>query len=150
MEYTKVEQLEHREQLVEALRSGRYSQGGSVLKHENPDGTMWHCVMGVACEESGLGQWLKYPHHGGPYLFTLGDQTSLVNPPGEVRNYYGFSDSFVQSLVGASDSGVGFGRLSLQIQALDSNSPCEPPCGPDACTRWNGQMVCRLDFVEKL
>ena len=146
MEYTKVEQFEHREQLVEALRSGRYSQGGSVLKHKNPDGAIQYCVMGVACEESGLGTWLKYPNHGGPYLFTLGDQTSLVNPPNEVSNYYGFSCNFTQHLVFASDSGFDFLRLSLEIEALDSNSPCEPPCGPDACTRWNGQMVCRLDF----
>ena len=28
---------------------------------------------------------------------------------------------------------------------MTTNNRCHPPCGPDCCTRWQGQILCRLD-----
>ena len=31
------------------------------------------------------------------------------------------------------------------ITNLEQELRCNPPCGPDRCTRWKGQILCRLD-----
>ena len=28
---------------------------------------------------------------------------------------------------------------------MTTKNRCNPPCGPDRCTRWQGQILCRLD-----
>ena len=51
-----------------------------------------------------------------------------------------------KELLEAVDSGaVSFGEQD--DFATDSRASCEPPCGPDRCTRRNGNITCRLDFV---
>jgi hypothetical protein len=57
MTWTPEETKEHRRLWVEALRSGKYKQGQSVLR--NPDNAM--CCLGVACEISGLVRWSETP-----------------------------------------------------------------------------------------
>jgi len=51
--YTAKEQAEHRKQWVEALRSGKYHQGRGALRVGEK-----FCCLGVACDISGLGQWV--------------------------------------------------------------------------------------------
>ena len=31
------------------------------------------------------------------------------------------------------------------ITNLEQDLRCNPPCGPDRCTRWKSQILCRLD-----
>ena len=51
--YTKEEQAEHRSDWVKALRSGKYKRAVGQL--HDADGN--YCVLGVACDISGLGEW---------------------------------------------------------------------------------------------
>ena len=36
------------------------------------------------------------------------------------------------------------------ITNLEQDLRCNPPCGPDRCTRWKGQILCRLDTEGKV
>ena len=57
MTYTEEEAiLAHREQWIEALRSGKYEQAKGILR--DVDDNNKFCCLGVACEISGLGEWL--------------------------------------------------------------------------------------------
>ena len=58
MEYTAEQQAEHRQELVEALRSGEYRQGRHVLKYEAPGGEILHCFAGVLLEKCEIGEWI--------------------------------------------------------------------------------------------
>lgn len=62
---TPEQQLKRRE-LVDALRSGKYEQGIGKLKRLN--GGM--CCLGVACDISGLGEWVP-TSSGDWYVFTI-------------------------------------------------------------------------------
>jgi len=52
--YTAEEQAEHRKRWVEALRSGKYEQGKFRLHRGGK-----FCCLGVACDISGLGEWIE-------------------------------------------------------------------------------------------
>jgi hypothetical protein len=56
--YTIEEQKANRKRWVEALRGGEYQQGRNGILKEL-DGRM--CCLAVACEISGLGQWVPVP-----------------------------------------------------------------------------------------
>lgn len=43
---------------IEALESGKYKQGFSLLRKIN-NGKTKHCCLGVLCEESGTGTWTE-------------------------------------------------------------------------------------------
>ena len=121
MEYTKVEQLEHRKQLVEALRSGRYSQGRSNLKQVMFSGEELYCVLGVACEESGLGKF-DSPYFLQPIrVYQVGFATYSSSLPPQVQSYYGFRTQYAsvrrgKNLMHYNDSGVSFLDLALMIE----------------------------------
>ena len=84
MTYTKEEQKQHRAELVEALRSGRYKQGRNALRNQKGR----FCCLGVACDISGLGKWV---------INNIYDKISYLGKasflPKEVMAYYGFSNS---------------------------------------------------------
>jgi hypothetical protein len=44
---------EHMQQWVDALRSGKYTQGRSALRNRDDE----YCCLGVACDVSGTGKW---------------------------------------------------------------------------------------------
>lgn len=54
--WTAEEQRGHRKLWVEALRSGKYEQARSVLRADNTS----FCCLGVACDISGLGEWIGF------------------------------------------------------------------------------------------
>lgn len=78
---TTPEQLEHREQWVEALLSGKYPQGKSKLK-SGPR----YCCLGVACEISGLGEWSTYDS------YIVGAERSPSVLPQAVADWLGLYD----------------------------------------------------------
>ena len=73
IKYTKEEQKEHRQEWIKALRSGNYKQYGSKLKTGDS-----FCVLGVACDISGLHEWEDYIYN---------DRRSVL--PHDVMDYYG-------------------------------------------------------------
>ena len=72
---------------VEALESGKYRQGVSRLKREDD----CHCVLGVACDLSQLGEWV--PDHIGRPVYVVGNHNADISLPESVRKYYRFVDS---------------------------------------------------------
>ena len=91
MEYTKEQQKEHRKELVRALRSGDYTQVKQRLHTD--DG---YCCLGVACDISGLGEWVTNTHdqHGQKsYIYKVADDDwGDVGLPLAVRQYYGIGE----------------------------------------------------------
>ena len=39
----------------------------------------------------------------------------------------------------------GIDPLGEDTCCMTTKNRCNPPCGPDRCTRWKGQILCRLD-----
>jgi hypothetical protein len=68
------------DELIAALRSGKYQQTKSQLRHGNA-----FCCLGVACEISKLGEWIgqRYSTHDNISTFIL---------PKSVQDYFGFSN----------------------------------------------------------
>ena len=116
MEYTKQERQQHRNDWVKALRSGEYNQIQGRLKR-NDEG---FCCLGVACEISGVGQWL------GAGYDTQNDFRSNVLP-GIVVDFYGlrenggkYNDESVEgginSLYALNDGGKNFEEIATVIE----------------------------------
>ena len=55
--YTKEEREANQELWLEALRSGKYKQATGALRHLTKDEEKF-CCLGVACEISGLDDWI--------------------------------------------------------------------------------------------
>lgn len=75
--------------LVNALRSGEYTQGKNVLAKPNIDGKMCYCCLGVACKvaiDNGLEIEVDDSIKDAPVEFD-GDRTVL---PQSVQTWYGF------------------------------------------------------------
>ena len=83
---------ERRKQLIDALRSGNYQQSYFRLRKKNlnipPHYT--YCVLGVACQVSGLGWWDNDTYE---IKNTYQPDPSNVQMPNEVAFYYGFNDT---------------------------------------------------------
>ena len=92
MGYTKEEQKEHREDLVYALRSGKYNQGRRALLYKDN-----YCCLGVACDISGLGEWVKDENtdiiSNVAYVVREDGSESTVQLPGPVSDYFGIDDN---------------------------------------------------------
>ena len=69
----------------EALRSGKYTQGGGRLRKNGER----YCCLGVACEISGLGHWVD---EGGLDAYHDGISTSVAQLSTPVAQYYGFPE----------------------------------------------------------
>lgn len=72
---------EIKRQWIDALRSGRYSQGFDVLRESEKH----FCANGVLCDISGLGEWRKgtAPHDSKVelWVYSAGEHTTEVTPP---------------------------------------------------------------------
>lgn len=107
MTYTLKQQKENRKKLVEALRSGTYSQTKGALRDN-----VGFCCLGVACDialKNGLQEqeweW-KYSEYSHQWAFLnvnkAQDETEIL--PDEVKKFYGFlSVSGNYALEGDSD-----------------------------------------------
>lgn len=141
-------QIEHCNTLIEALRSGKYNHIYNVL-HVN-DGNNSFCVMGLACELSGLGYWepwtqrektinnhsivsnispdgefMKYTPW---YETTLRPDASLCfTGPECILDHYGFTKDFRETLMMINDlcdnSSMCFSRIADELEEyVEKNS----------------------------
>lgn len=125
-EYTAEEQAQHRKELVEALRSGKYKQGQDALRLDDT-----YCCLGVACDLSGLGTWESSGLLPGARKTMYRYLTYNTVLPGEVMNYYGFlypegtltqtgltkADGLSnETLIGMNDSGQSFETIAEFIE----------------------------------
>ena len=121
MQYTPEEQAEHRKLWVEALRSGKYSQGENWLRTDRG-----YCCLGVACEISGLVTW----RDGGPDHFRSVNTFEAISGTGtktqeladDVRLWLGLADADgsipgEESLASINDSGRPFTAIADIIEA---------------------------------
>ena len=102
--YTRLEQKQHRAELIYALLSGEYKQNRNSLKDWSiePDGEKtdaFHCCLGVACDISGLGKWVGEDDDIYLTMEPYEDRNTAIMPEA-VRDYYGFRSS-----TGELDSG---------------------------------------------
>ena len=120
IEYTEEQREIHRKQWVEALESGKYKQGFIVLRHD--DG---YCCLGVACDISGLGEWVKELHSDDyQYVIKQGDSAYVSLLGQEVMNWLGLTDSLgayfgiseEKSLSDFNDNGISFDEIAKVIR----------------------------------
>jgi hypothetical protein len=144
--WTIEQQAEHRRLLVEALRSGDYTQCSSQLTRL-PDPDTGHpyeedCCLGVACKVARInGLELRTDDIGQTVYYrdeTSGWEADIL--PDSVRYFYGFassngslhqavpigqyllakhklSDKLAHSLVDLNDSGFSFDEIASEIEA---------------------------------
>ena len=125
MEYTEKETREHRKAWVEALRSDDYEQAQSVLRYIDNQ----YCCLGVACDISGLGEWVLYE---GQYSYVTDRDSEIELLPIEVQDWLGlksstgrhFSDTFQEgkSLSDLNDNyNLTFDDIAdiIEAEALD-------------------------------
>lgn len=71
--------------LCEVLESGKYEKGKFTLREGDK-----YCCLGVACDISGLGEWVG-TNPEGRFKYSLNDGFySKIRLPKGVREYYGF------------------------------------------------------------
>lgn len=130
MRYTREEQAQHRAELVEALRSGKYKQGDGMLRQATKSTEDLFCCLGVACDLSGLGEWQEsaaFEQDGKKITFKEYHviQTELTQLPPAVKDYYGFahpigrfsSDDYEHgSLTAYNDNGYPFAFIADLIE----------------------------------
>lgn len=112
---------EARQQLVKALRSGRYVQGKYALKQQRDHGgPITHCCLGVACEEfiADGGELETYSNNFGETFFVGEDQFL----PESVREWLGFKTHDGQctndtSLSILNDNGESFDKIAAVIES---------------------------------
>lgn len=78
-----------REELYDALRSDKYQKALGVLKGS---GDNCYCLLGLMCEISGLGSWVKKEYHGWSYVLSTSDpydEYSVCRAPIEVLDLFG-------------------------------------------------------------
>jgi len=100
-----------RMKLADALESGDYKQGKHRLK-----GYGRHCVAGVACDVSGIGNWqagqMGYNEH-----YNIGGILDSFAMSDLVRIWYGFEKTFVDTLMRKNDrEDVSFDKLAKLIR----------------------------------
>lgn len=115
MAYTPAQQKRNRAKWVKALRSGKYKQARGCLSAPETDGM---CCLGVACEISGLGKWVR-AYGDNSYL---GQNLSL---PTAVKDWLGLTDhigrfnetpSKITALSEKNDDGASFAQLADIIE----------------------------------
>jgi hypothetical protein len=81
------EQQQHRRELVDALRSGKYQQATGMLKTQDNR----FCCLGVACDISGLGYWenVKESMVDTNYVITGRDPLGATLGMGPLNEYFG-------------------------------------------------------------
>ena len=122
--YTPEEQVEHRKMWVGALRSGEYKQGRNNLCWKTGD-TYEYCCLGVACEISGLGEFVLSSGLTSGYLGFIMDEEQPQNAtlPDAVQEWLGLHDSCgfygggKGSLIELNDAGVPFTSIANIIES---------------------------------
>lgn len=112
---TKKMNPEAKAKIVAALRSGEYKQGTGKLR--DTDGSC-HCVWGVICAVSGLGQW------DAENIFQCDGDQGYAIPPQTVQNWTGSDESQevtingrTQSLIAHNDEGTAtFEEMATAIE----------------------------------
>ena len=114
---------EPQRRLVEALRSGEFSQATDYLRVIGVDGSASYCCLGVACEiyrrETGLGHWDDVAFHASEH-----DSNNGILPHA-VQEYFGFTDAgstFAQDgeltqLTILNDAGYSFEQIADVIES---------------------------------
>ena len=91
--YTKEEITANRAELIEALRSGEYSQELGALGVAYEAETTY-CVTGLACEISKRGKWVEHPYKPPQLLYEIpGFGMPYYQMPIEVKEHYGFHNA---------------------------------------------------------
>jgi len=104
------------EALIAALRSDRYVQGRDQLRSPDVDGKPCCCILGVACDVSGLGKWEKRP--GESWAYWLDGRLSCVAAaPLSVHLHF----RLPPSLASLNDGGMSFGELADYLEAIWTN-----------------------------
>ncbi len=94
-------QLIARRRWIDALRSGKYTQGRNRLK--NNDNSF--CCLGVACDISGLGEWKFIDLDTSPG-FVSGDEELTATPPSSVWEQLGLPRQY-ESRIWHMNDGIG-------------------------------------------
>lgn len=101
------------EALIAALRSDRYVQGQHQLRSPDVDGKPRCCVLGVACDVSGLGRWEALPREAG-WVFLTHSAGYIQTAPLAVRLHF----RLPPSLASLNDEGMTFGELADYLEAI--------------------------------
>ena len=102
-------QSELKSKWIEALRSGKYNQGESYLRHENQ-----YCCLGVLCEVMGIG-WVGPDEEGDYYPDVEGHRdfsmlTAALLSRAELLNVE------QETLAQMNDNGVQFPQIADYIE----------------------------------
>ena len=124
MVYTEKEQREHRWQWIDILRSGDYEQA----KHEMRNGDRY-CCLGVACDISGLGEWV---YSSGGYEYVVDGQGKKDVLPLAVMDWLGLNQEAGEHYVnGSFSNGTSLGELNddgLTFEKIADIIEEEPMC----------------------
>lgn len=88
------DQKNNRKKLVDALRDEKYTQVIGFLRGDRPN---CFCVAGLACEISGLGEWIDND-------FVINKENYSFATPKLVVQHYGFSPAEFGMLVEMNDN----------------------------------------------
>jgi len=118
--YTVEEQAAHREQWVEALRSGKYEQTKGALRAGDK-----FCCLGVACDISKLGVWVpaskKYTSVSDTNTYKVGKYQQYIELPDEVMDWLGVSHRECETDEGylskINDDGASFSEIADIIES---------------------------------
>lgn len=93
---------EIKDQWVQALSSGDYTQGYGLLRIEKEDGTVQHCALGVLCELAKL-NGLDLPDPVGSSDHPYGDPGTRNFVPTSVREWAQLGDTAEAAVVNIND-----------------------------------------------
>lgn len=117
----RTEQADARYLWVEALRSGKYNQGFSALKHKKVDEGFAFCCLGVGCEIFPLGKWKDM--EGSAVAYVSDDEEpgseNVGMPPESFLDLVGLSLKDAEELASANDSGTPFEEIADLIEEME-------------------------------
>ena len=131
--FTDEQQKEHRQKWVKALRSGDYEQGYGLMRTKDDK----YCVMGVACDISGLGEWKLGRGVGGyyseAYAYKIEEAMHFGYLSIDVADYYGLNEEngsywkneVLSTLTSENDEKVSFNDLAYIIESEPHGFLCE-------------------------
>ena len=98
---------------VDALRSGKYKQTRSALRHGDT-----YCCLGVACAVLGDGEWATTASQNG-WEFRFSDgQRKAGDLPWSMLDRLGLSTDQQRVLMDLNDNGVSFDAIATHIERL--------------------------------
>lgn len=107
--------------IIDALRSGLYTQCKFNLSLVDREGNCSYCIAGLACElyrqATGNGIWSKQCNNR-QRAFYLGDFASAGTIPNEVQNWFGWSSHVLGTVMGMNDEGKTFESIATKLENL--------------------------------